>query len=341
MQYKDSIGESQEYLRLALVQLGNHGLPTNPVNYSVWYEYASGRNSNLRAAIDRAMEDNITVSNDICRQLYTRYIIKEREKVISLVRRELKGILTDIIGTTQTTRQYFYQSGNKLHSIGNAMIPDLSKNEMKELIRQIKFEVQNLELSSGSFRDQLEQATNEIKQLKIKMQQYQKQAFMDQLTHLENRRGFEENIVRAIDNADQTGTDLCLIMADLDHFKKINDTHGHLVGDNVLRMAAATLRESIKGKDCAARIGGEEFAVILPETPIDGAVKLADNIRRAFEGLNLKKKHTGESLGRVTISLGVAIYRQGESCEDFIRRTDEALYQSKNTGRNKVTGIKT
>jgi diguanylate cyclase len=101
--------------------------------------------------------------------------------------------------------------------------------------------------------------------------------------------------------------------------RKINDTHGHLVGDNVLRMVAATIKESIKGRDLAARVGGEEFAILLPDTPFDGAMKLADDMRLAFERLDLKKKSTGESLGKITLSFGVAKYKKGEAAEDFVK----------------------
>lgn len=105
-----------------------------------------------------------------------------------------------------------------------------------------------------------------------------------------------------------------------------------------LRMIASTIKSSIKGKDHAARIGGEAFAIILPPPPFDGAMKLADNMRLTFEHLDLKKKNTGESLGRITLSFGVAIYQPNQPTDDFVRRADEALYQSKKTGRNKVTG---
>ena len=104
-------------------------------------------------------------------------------------------------------------------------------------------------------------------------------------------------------------------------------------------MVAATIKDSIKGKDVVSRIGGEEFAVLLPETPYAGALKLAENMRLTFERLDLKKKNTGESLGLITLSFGVAVYRQKETAEDFVQRADEALYQSKKAGRNTVTGL--
>ena len=189
------------------------------------------------------------------------------------------------------------------------------------------------------FKDQIDNSKNEIKELKSKLELYREESIKDPLTRIDNRRGFDQNLQDAISRSNNEDTSLCLIMADIDHFKKINDTHGHLVGDNVLRMVAATFKESVKGKDLIARIGGEEFAIILPNTPFAGAVKLAEDMRKTFEKYDLKKKNSGESLGKVTLSFGVAKYSKGESAEFFLNRVDEALYGSKKKGRNRVTAI--
>ena len=339
MRYNDTIDDSRQYLRIALELLGKYGLATDPVNYCVWYEYASGKNSDLTAAIDKHLENKGVFSTALCQELHDQYIANGQEKVSTLVREELKKIFTEIIGAIQITRQDFSQSENTLETINDAIVPNLSEADVEKIVDQIKSEIKNLESTSSSFKDQLQQATREIDQLKNKMQQYRAEALMDPLTRIGNRRGFEKKLDQAIDSANQMATDVCLIMTDIDHFKKINDTHGHLVGDNVLRMVASTIKESIKGKDHAARIGGEEFAIILPDTPFAGAMKLAENMRLSFERLDLKKKNTGESLGQITLSFGVAIYKRNEPADDFVQRADEALYQSKKSGRNRVTGL--
>ena len=339
MQYNDSIEDSRQYLRLTLELIGRHGLPTDPLNYCIWYEYASDKNGKLNAAIDDHLKNNGTFSEEINRQFYNQYIADGSEKMTTLVRDRLKKVFLEITGAIKTTNQHFVASDNHLDSINESLVKRLSEADLEKIVIKIKNEINSLESTNGSFKDQLQQAANEIDQLKSKMAQYREEALKDPLTQIDNRRGFEKKLKEAISQANADETSLCLIMADIDYFKKVNDTHGHLVGDNVLRMVAATIKESIKGKDLAARLGGEEFAILLPDTPFDGAMKLADDIRLAFERLDLKKKSTGENLGKITLSFGVSTFKVSESVEDFVNRADEALYQSKNTGRNRVTGL--
>ena len=339
MQYSDGIEDSRRYLRLTLELIGKHGLPTDPLNYCIWYEYVSGDNEELKTAIDDHLKKGGTFSAETNLQFYNQYIATDQEKLTSLVRKELNKVFAEIIGTMDTADQFYSQSANNMEAINEAIVPNLSQDQLKTIVKQIKHEVTSLEGSSSSFREQLQQANSEIDQLKSKMALYRTESLKDPLTQIDNRRGFDKALAENITQSQAAGTSLCLIIADIDFFKKVNDTYGHLVGDNVIRMVAATLKNSIKGKDLAARIGGEEFAILLPDTPVDGAMKLANDIRLAFEGLDLKKKSTGESLGKITLSFGVATYREAEAVDDFINRADEALYQSKETGRNKVTGL--
>ena len=339
MQYSDGIEDSRRYLRLTLEQIGKHGVPTDPLNYCIWYEYVTGNNGELKAAIDHHIENRGTFSTETNLQFYNQYIATDQEMLSTLVREELNKVFSEIIGAVDTADQVFSQSANNMEVINESIVPNLSQDQLKMIVKQIKNEITSLEGSSSSFQQQLQQANHEIEQLKSKMALYRTESLKDPLTQIDNRRGFDKALAENITQSQAAGSSLCLIMADIDFFKKVNDTYGHLVGDNVIRMVAATLKNSIKGKDLAARIGGEEFAILLPDTPFDGAMKLANDIRLSFEGLDLKKKSTGESLGKITLSFGVATYREAEAIDDFINRADEALYQSKETGRNKVTGL--
>ncbi|MEO2054114.1 MAG: GGDEF domain-containing protein [Nitrospira sp.] len=130
--------------------------------------------------------------------------------------------------------------------------------------------------------------------------------------------------------------DLCLLLFDIDHFKRFNDTYGHITGDEVLRFVGRKIKEKVRGTDFLARYGGEEFTVILPKTPLAGARIVAESIRAFFSETKLKSVATSKPLGTLTVSIGAACYRSGESMEDFIQRSDKALYFAKNAGKNRV-----
>ncbi len=159
---------------------------------------------------------------------------------------------------------------------------------------------------------------------------YEKMALTDRLTGLANRRGLERDIREELLRLRRYETPLSFILLDVDHFKAINDTHGHVTGDEVLRQIATAIMTSVRDTDFVARWGGEEFLVMLPETPYAGALTCADRIRIAVELL-------GGRLGfPVTISGGVHQAVPGESMSDLLARVDARLYEAKRTGRNRM-----
>ena len=162
------------------------------------------------------------------------------------------------------------------------------------------------------------------------------EAQSDALTGLGNRRSFDKALEVCIGNVADTKP-LSLMIADIDHFKQINDTFGHVFGDAVLRGIAQVLKANIKGQDAAARYGGEEFVILLPDTPIVGAHAVAEKIRSTIANGRIRRTNGEAAVGGITISLGVATYCAGETAGEFISRADKALYLSKTDGRNRVT----
>ncbi|MEQ8370868.1 MAG: GGDEF domain-containing protein, partial [Alphaproteobacteria bacterium] len=156
------------------------------------------------------------------------------------------------------------------------------------------------------------------------------------LTGIANRKYFDIRLMECMEQAQESTKPLSLLIMDIDHFKMFNDRHGHLLGDQVLRLVARTITESVKGRDTAARYGGEEFVVLLPETRLSNGMTVAQQIRRAVAGKKVVRKVTGQELGTVTLSVGVAELKAGELPEEFIRRADSAMYEAKGNGRNRV-----
>jgi diguanylate cyclase (GGDEF)-like protein len=166
------------------------------------------------------------------------------------------------------------------------------------------------------------------------MEEVSRRARTDALTGLANRRAFDEQLEQLIAHADRFGHAVSLILADVDHFKKVNDTWGHETGDVVLKSISKTLSDGVRAVDVCARFGGEEIAILLPQTTLGGAVELADRLRKAVGAKPIAA--LGEEVP-VTISCGVACYPEGVlTKEALFAAADRALYEAKNAGRNNV-----
>jgi diguanylate cyclase (GGDEF)-like protein/PAS domain S-box-containing protein len=161
------------------------------------------------------------------------------------------------------------------------------------------------------------------------------QSVCDPLTGMFNRRYMEESLAREVHRATRKKTQIGIIMIDLDHFKQFNDTFGHAAGDALLRELSYFLKKSFRGEDIACRYGGEEFVIILPETPLDITLKRAESLLEEIRHLNVQ--HLGRTLGTITTSLGVAVFPDhGTTGETVMRAADAALYQAKERGRDQV-----
>jgi len=167
-------------------------------------------------------------------------------------------------------------------------------------------------------------------ELALTSRELERLATTDQLTGLHNRRRLDETLESEVKRAERYGTTLSLIICDVDRFKDVNDLHGHQVGDAVLAAIAKLLRENVRHLDALGRWGGEEFAIICPETALEGAVTLAEKLRETIA------EHDLTTVGRKTISFGVSAFRSGDEVTDLVRRADQALYRAKKKGRNRV-----
>jgi diguanylate cyclase len=201
--------------------------------------------------------------------------------------------------------------------------------ESVEKTRQTLQSVKGLE-------EELKRASAAIDALKVSLNEAQKAAITDSLTGLFNRRHFQRCLDIAMEEAEKDRRPLSVVMADVDHFKSVNDTWGHQTGDQVIQFFARLVASNTKGKDIIARYGGEEFVMLLPDTAAAEAARVAEAIRAMLEQRVLRKRLTNELLGRITVSLGVAEAEPGEDRDSLIEAADSALYEAKRLGRNRV-----
>jgi diguanylate cyclase (GGDEF)-like protein len=183
--------------------------------------------------------------------------------------------------------------------------------------------------------NRVRQANNVLEEAIRAQHDSERTAVSDELTGLHNRRWLREMFPRQLERSSRQGEPVCLVMADIDHFKKLNDTFGHLAGDEVLRRVARTFLEQLRPSDLCARYGGEEIAVLLPDTGLAAAITVADRLRAAIAHASIRLAD-GQALPPVTISMGVAEFRPGEDLVQLLSNADAALYRAKELGRNRV-----
>jgi diguanylate cyclase len=217
----------------------------------------------------------------------------------------------------------------------NAAPPGIEGDAIRALLQSIRHQIAQIVDHGRSFENKLTDYSSEIGNLTRQLEQTKQAAMVDPTTGIGNRRRFEESLADILKHLEDFNGQVSVLLADVDNFKAVNDTLGHNVGDQVLRLVANTFVTGLKGGDVVARWGGDEFAAILPSTSLDNALNVAENVRKAIGTKSLKNKDTGETMGKVTLSIGVSSHRQGDNAHKLIFRAYQALYDAKRLGRNR------
>jgi diguanylate cyclase len=216
-------------------------------------------------------------------------------------------------------------------------LPTLQNPEqVRMVVSYLILENENMRKKTSNLQANLEASRRQIEQLRSNLAVAKVEGVSDPLTGIKNRRGFDLALATELTEARSTRKPVSLIMADIDHFKQVNDRYGHLTGDEVLKWFANILGRNVKGRDIVARYGGEEFAIILPQTPAETAARLAGQIKAQIEARDFTMLGANKISIKVTSSFGVAQWREGESTDMLIKRTDSKLYEAKAAGRNRV-----
>jgi len=312
-----------------------HINPT-PLNFAVWYVYFRGSEPKLRAEMETILADSYGYSDRYGKELFEKYLLSNDE-VMAELDRAIRHLINSIAKKIEQLAKRLDSQTRKLESCTEQLNGELDPSQVKQITQTVLETARSLKEDSLEFEENLLTSAQEIQRLRKELIEARAASMQDELTGLQNRRAFNETLAQLTVDYEDHPERLHLIMTDIDHFKKFNDTFGHLTGDSVLRYFSKLILKTRGEKESAFRYGGEEFALVLWDSTLEEARARAETLRRELEKARLKRKTDQAPLGIITASFGIGEFKGAEdTIEAFIERADKALYLAKKCGRNQV-----
>ena len=277
--YTHDKAASAELLRLILQKMAAHPAAFIPPTYTVWYEFLAGINPQLSEAMNKLLGEQGLLTTEMAQNFFDLYISEGNPKAQADFRLNMQALLDNLSEFTESTETETDRFSAGLKKYGENLSKGMDAPTLKNMVGEIIQDTQTMRSSVESLNSKLHESKSEVEKLQQELQNARNEALSDPLTGVFNRRGFDAQMKKIISNPELKGRRVCFMMLDIDFFKKVNDTYGHYFGDKVIRGIAAVLTDRVKGQDSVARMGGEEFVVILPDTTVQGAYLLAEQIR--------------------------------------------------------------
>ncbi len=334
----DGLIDAATKLKKAVPLMVKYRVAPNPMNYAIWYNYVSGAVPEMNKELDETIVKYGTCPPTVAEKLFKTHLA---DNVQADTFDQANHGLSDIAGEMKKNAAIL-TAGTKVYE--KVLSDALSSFDTEVSSNGIHPAILDLVDKTGSFLEQnvefqfrLDDAQRKIKKLQNEVKTARQDSYTDPLTTLYNRRYFDQRIENML--SDDTKTPYCLIMLDIDDFKRINDSYGHMLGDLVIQRIAEIIK--LHGNDLCvpARLGGEEFALLVPKAGIIDALKLAEKMRACVSKILITSKRDPSIRLTITSSFGVAQLKAQDKAEDFIDRADKALYKAKSEGKNRVSAL--
>ncbi len=326
----------QAFAKSAIALMGEANVPATPDNFELFYAYAAGENPGLMQVMRGLIESKKPFTPEQISDLRMRCLSGARAAAtMDNLGGDMGSLIDDVMDRLETASRDTANYKAALTAATGQLGAERSPADLRKLVEGLVAATRAMEQRAKALEGELQISSQQVHELRGKLDDVRKESMTDPLTQIANRKAFDEAVKCALTGVAEN-EEVSLLICDIDHFKKFNDSWGHQTGDQVLRLVAACLSENTKGRDTAARYGGEEFAVLLRGTSLAAASKVAEQIRATVETKKLVKKSSGDILGAITISIGVAQFGLRETGEAIIRRADACLYGAKHNGRNLV-----
>jgi diguanylate cyclase len=328
---------NSDVLRRVLKLMTAHAEDYRPLTYAVWYEYVLQGDRQLCERLEQVVAGNMRLDSAATEEMHARYLVARRQQVVNQAHATILQALetmSSAIGDAHQNTGRFVGQLRDFSAAGNQqpIEPQIFNRSVLTIAQQARQSSDEL----ARVQARLEESEAQVKRMSEDLEQIRSEVYVDALSGLFNRRRFDSALDALVTHALAEHEPLSLLLIDIDHFKQVNDAHGHVFGDQVIRSVSQAIKASVKGRDVAARYGGDEFGVLLPETAEPGAITVAEYIRRVIE-----RRRVSDFAGEieplaVTVSVGLATLARSDTVHDLLRRADKALYQAKRNGRNQV-----
>jgi len=323
--------------KAAFQEIQKHGTPPDPTTYALWYAYVARTPPAVTVAVDKLLASGRALDRYELGEIHREYLSENRvDEAQEAIGKEFEESIQDV---SELIKSGMVQNANfscTLHDIEQTPETVAAEADFKALLSHLVDESQKMAEVSSQLTKGLQETQARVKKLNEELEQARKQSLLDPLTTVANRRAFEDRMKWQVEDSRANGSNFCLVLADLDEFKRVNDHFGHQTGDDVLQKFAAILFEHTKGQDLVARYGGDEFAIILPNISITSAYNLMVSIKHKFEGARLPSNSGHSGLASATASFGISAYKDRRSADDMVACADTELSRAKTTGRNRV-----
>ena len=319
----------------AVRAMSQYRVPPTPNNFHTWFKYSLGVSPDLKRAIDILIGNKRKFDTATNRDLFAMYVRADTgdDSDVNNFSQQLHSVMAS---AKQYLNVAIADNRSQMMAIGDIAERSEAGVDPAPLVENLLNELAKAVNRAAKLEARFAESTRELDAIRDSLSKSEERAKTDTLTGLPNRRALEEFFRKAQIAAMEKGEPLSVLLIDIDHFKKFNDSFGHGVGDQVLRLMASVLRERLRESDLPARYGGEELIAVLPGADLATCAAVAERIRRLISECRITRRSTQELLPSITVSIGVGQFQFGESMADLIERCDRALYLAKRNGRDRV-----
>ena len=276
----ESIERAKSYASETLQEMETRGVAPTPENYSVWYAFVTGSNAALRRQVEVLVSNEQEFDQFRNKSLFEEYVLPTvASAAIASASDDLDSIVYRMSTTLGDAGESAERYGAALEQASDSLGAGGGTADVQAIVGSLIAETTAMQEKNAMLQNELQESTDEIDGLRQKLEDSKREAETDGLTNIANRKRFDRSIDEALAQATEANSSLCMLMVDIDHFKKFNDTFGHQTGDQVLRLVAKSLTDCVRDRDLAARYGGEEFSVILPDADLAKAAEIGERIR--------------------------------------------------------------